>query len=243
MSRSIMIASGKGGTGKSTICVNLGLSLAHAGKKVVLIDLNTGLRCLDILLSMENVALWNIVDVMKGNCSLDTAVLQTEIEENLSLLPGTQEAEPAELTQESLYILIDALKSSFDYILIDCPPGIGKIIEMCSECCDEAIIVTNSNDTALRDADALEDKLLRANMYKRSYILNAVNLELVQRGVELKLADVDERMRCSLLGIIQDDTNIKASTNTGVPIVLKRDSYISQNFAKIVDRLETNGEE
>lgn len=243
MSRSIMIASGKGGTGKSTVCVNLGLTLAHAGKKVVLVDLNTGLRCLDILLSLENYALWNIIDVMKGNCTLDTAVLQTEIEANLSLLPGTQDAMPAELTQESLFVLIDALKSTFDYVLVDCPPGIGKIIEMCAESCDETIIVTNANDTALRDADALEDKLLRTGMFNRAYILNGLNLELVKKGVELTIGEVDERMRCNLLGIIPEDNNIKGSTNSGVPITLKRDSYISKNFAKIVERLETIGEE
>ncbi len=239
MKRAIMIASGKGGTGKSTICINLGLSLAFKGKKVVLLDLNTGLRSLDILMSLENFALWNISDILKGNCSVERALLQCELCPNLMLLPGTQTADPKELSEESLSKLMVTLREDFDYILIDCPPGIGKIIELCAKTCDEAIIVTNANNSALRDADALEDKLLRTGVYNRSYIINSLNYDLIRKGVELKLEDVDERLRCTLIGIIPEDNNIRASTNTGVPIVCKRDSYISDNFDKIADRLDT----
>lgn len=243
MSRAIMIASGKGGTGKSTICINLGLSLAFKGNKVVLLDLNTGLSSLDILMSLENFALWNILDVVKENCSLDRALLECEFCPNLVLLPGTQTLDPKELDEENFSRLIEALRKDHDYILIDCPPGIGKMIELSASAVDEAIIVTNANNSALRDADALEDKLLRMGLYNRSYIINSLNYDLIQIGIELKLEDIDERMRCTLIGIIPEDNNIRASTNTGVPIVCKRDSYISDNFDKIAYRLDTMGDD
>ena len=243
MSRAIMIASGKGGTGKSTICINLGLSLAFKGNKVVLLDLNTGLSSLDILMSLENFALWNILDVVKENCSLDRALLECEFCPNLVLLPGTQTLDPKELDEANFSRLIEALRKDHDYILIDCPPGIGKMIELSANAVDEAIIVTNANNSALRDADALEDKLLRMGLYNRSYIINSLNYDLIQIGIELKLEDIDERMRCTLIGIIPEDNNIRASTNTGVPIVCKRDSYISDNFDKIAYRLDTMGDD
>ena len=153
------------------------------------------------------------------------------------------DARPKELDEENFSRLIEALRKDHDYILIDCPPGIGKMIELCANAVDEAIIVTNANNAALRDADALEDKLLRMGLYNRSYIINSLNYDLIQIGIELKLEDIDERMRCTLIGIIPEDNNIRASTNTGVPIVCKRDSYISDNFDKIAYRLDTMGDD
>lgn len=237
MSRSIMIASGKGGTGKSTVTVNLGLSIALSGKKVVLLDMNTGLRTLDLYLGLENRALFDIGDLVNGICGMENAILGTDVSDNLKLLPGSQKYICDELDEEHLGALIDSLKEEYDYILMDCPPGIGRMVEVCAACADEAIIVTNADYAALRDADALEDKLIRSGIWTRHYILNGLAIDLVEKSAAVDLEDIDSRFRCTMLGIIMYDFNIKASTNQGVPITIKRDTYISKNYDRIAARL------
>ncbi len=232
-----MIASGKGGTGKSTVAVNLGLSLALKGKKVILLDMNTGLRTLDLYLGLENRALFDIGDVLDGICELNGAVLETDVNSNLMLLPGSQRSISEEFDENSIYKLIEQLREEYEYIILDCPPGIGRIIEECTSFSDEAVIVLNADYASLRDADALEDKLIRSGIWERSYILNGLALDLVEKGAAVDLEEIDNRLRCSMLGIVMYDFNIKASTNQGVPITVKRDTYISDNYDRIAERL------
>lgn len=237
MGRVIMIASGKGGTGKSTMTVNLGMSLAFAGYHVLLMDMNTGLRTLDLYLGLENRALFDIGDVISGICGKENAILKFSANENLCLLPGSQKSAEDTLNKDTVCELIDGIRDEYDFILLDCPPGIGEVIDICNEVADEAIIVVNADYAALRDADALEDKLIRNGMYARSYIINGLSISLVEKEVALQSEVIDERMRCEMLGIVLDDINIKASTNQGVPITIKRDTYIAANFDKIAERL------
>ncbi len=232
-----MVASGKGGTGKSTVCVNLGLSLALSGIKVLLLDMNTGLRTLDLYLGLENRALFDIGDVLSGNCGLESAVIETDVSSNLCLLPGTQSYSCEHITADNMADLIEKLDDEYDIVLLDCPPGIGDMIELCAEVSDEAIMVINADYAALRDADALEDRLLRCGVWRRNYILNGLALDLVEKGAVVDIEEIDARLRCAMLGAIMYDFNIKASTNQGVPITIKRDTYIAQNYDRIASRL------
>lgn len=235
MSKSIMIASGKGGTGKSTFAVNLGLTLANEGRSVLLIDMNTGLRTLDLYLGLENRALFNISDVINNICGLENAVLQSDVSEKLMLLPGSQTN--IDIEESSFIPLVQSLNEIFDYVIMDCAPGIGHNVEMCMSCADEAIIVITPDYASLRDADAVEDMLLRNGIFNRSYVLNGVSPELVENNACLSLTEVDGRMKCAMLGMIMDDFNIKASTNAGVPIVVKKDTYIAENYARMAEKL------
>lgn len=237
MGRAIMVASGKGGTGKSTFTVNLGLTLAYEGKKVLLLDMNTGLRTLDLYLGLENRALFDICDVINNICDLETAVLETDICNRLMLLPGSQKHNFGELNELTFSDLLDDLREIFDYIIMDCPPGIGRVVDICMACTDEAIIVTSPNYAALRDADALEDMLIRNGIFERSYVLNGLSPDLIESKACLSMSDVDSRMRCMMLGMIMYDFNIKASTNAGVPITAKRTTYIADNYNRIAARL------
>ncbi|MBQ0004480.1 MAG: AAA family ATPase [Clostridiales bacterium] len=237
MGRKIMIASGKGGTGKSTFAVNLGLTLAYEGRSVLLIDMNTGLRTLDLYLGLENRALFNISDVLNNICGLESAVLQTDLSERLMLLPGSQVNNSSDIDESNLLPLIESLSEIFDYIIMDCAPGIGYNVELCMACSDEAIIVINPDYASLRDADALEDLLLRNGVFNRSYVLNGISPDLIENNACLTMNEVDERMKCAMLGMILYDFNIKASTNAGVPITVKRDTYIAENYARIAERL------
>lgn len=237
MSRKVMIASGKGGTGKSMAAINLACSLAHRGERVILVDLCCGMRTLELYLGLEYKALWDICDVINGTCELATAVLPVEGAWGLFFLPATQKCSYPELDSASFKALLDRLSMMFSYIIMDCPPGAGSLVELASECCDEAILVLTPDYAALRDAEVIEDMLLSHEVMSRRYIVNMVSSELLEKGSGIPIAELDRGLRCSPLGIIPFDNNIRASLAEGVPIVMKRDSYIAENFEKMAERL------
>lgn len=237
MAKTIMIASGKGGTGKSMVAINLAASVSYTNKRAVVIDMSNGMRTLDIYMGLEYKAIWDICDVINGTCALSDALLRSNAVSDLYLLPATQKREYEEITEESLYALIDELKKEFDYIFLDCPTGVGHQFDCIIDVADISVLVITPDYVSLRTADILEDLIIRGGIADRKYIVNAMNTELRSNGSELSLNEIDQRMKSKLIGMIPFDNNIRASLLEGVPIVAKRNTYISDNFEKIVERL------
>ena len=121
MSEVIVITSGKGGVGKTTTTANVGTGLAKEGKKVVLIDTDIGLRNLDVVMGLENRIVYNLVDVVEGNCRIKQAMIKDKKYPNLFLLPSAQTRDKTSVTPEQMSKLVEELKSEFDYIILDCP--------------------------------------------------------------------------------------------------------------------------
>lgn len=237
MATTFYITSGKGGTGKSTFTVNLGLTFALKGKKVILLDMNMGMRDLDLYVGVQNNAIFDVYDVIMRTCEPDDAILNSEINKNLYIIPAHQGKDWIDISKGDVHELIGHLNKSFDVIIMDGAPGINSAVEICVEAADQIIMVTTPDYAAIRDADALEDFLIRKEIFNRHYIVNRVMPELEQTGCEPKLSEIDNRFRSELLGVIMEDKNIRASCNVGIPIVLKRDTYIAKNFDRIADRL------
>lgn len=237
MATTFYITSGKGGTGKSTFTANLGLTFAIKGKKVILLDMNMGMRDLDLYIGVQNNAIFDVYDVIMRTCEPDDAILNSGINKNLFIIPAHQGKEWIDISMEDINELIDHLAKSFDIIIMDGAPGINSAVDICVEAANHVIMITTPDYAAIRDADALEDFLIRKEIFNRHYIVNKVMPELEQTGCEPKLSEIDGRFRSELLGVIMDDRNIRASCNLGIPIVLKRNTYISKNFDKIADRL------
>lgn len=237
MSKTVMIASGKGGTGKSMVAINLAASIAYAGKRVVVLDMCHGLRVLDLYLGLELRALWDMCDVINNTCTLEDALIPVGSVNGMYMMAATQKCEYDELNADSLYALVSELGNRFDYVILDCPPGIGRLIDASIECSDIAVTVVTPDYAALRDADALEEKLLRGGIMERRYIVNCMSTDLKAKGAGVPIKDIDRGFRCRPLGMIPLDSNIRASIAEGVPIVVKRDSYIAANFDKIAARL------
>ena len=151
MSEVIVITSGKGGVGKTTTTANLGVGLAIRGKKVVLIDTDTGLRNLDLLLGLERRIVYTLVDVVQKRVNYGQALVRHKKYTNLFLLPTSQVADKTAIEPEQMLELVEAMKSEFDYILIDCPAGIEQGYETAVIGADWAIVVTNPEISAVRD--------------------------------------------------------------------------------------------
>ena len=124
MSEVIVITSGKGGVGKTTTAANLGAGLAMADKKTVMVDTDIGLRNLDVVIGLENRIVYNLVDVIEGNCRLKQALIRDKRYTNLFLLPAAQTRDKSSVEPEQMVKLCDDLRKEFDYVLLDCPAGI-----------------------------------------------------------------------------------------------------------------------
>lgn len=235
--RVITILSGKGGTGKTTVASNLGLTLAVRGYKTLLVDMNMGQRSLDLVLGVQNQAIYDIRDVILRTCPPETAILETEYSVNLFVLPTFQGEGIEEIHEEEIEVLISFLREHYEYIILDGGPGMGKALSLALADADTAVIVTTPDYVAVREAEALENHLIRRFDGNRHYLLNRMFPELERSGCEPTVTEIDQRFRCELLGTITEDMNIRASFGIGVPIVAKRDTYIAENFNRIVDRL------
>lgn len=142
MSEVIVITSGKGGVGKTTAAANLGTALAAADKKTVMVDTDIGLRNLDVVMGLENRIVYNLVDVIEGNCRLKQALIRDKRLSNLYLLPAAQTRDKSAVEPEQMIKLCETLRKEFDYILLDSPAGIEQGFKNAVSGADRAIVVT-----------------------------------------------------------------------------------------------------
>lgn len=219
MSEVIVITSGKGGVGKTTTSANLGTGLALLDKKVVIIDTDIGLRNLDVVMGLENRIVYNLVDVIEGNCRYKQALIKDKRHPNLFLLPSAQTRDKTAVTPEQMKKLVDTLKDEFDYILLDCPAGIEQGFKNAIAGADRALIVTTPEVSAIRDADRIVG-LLEANEIKNyQLIINKIRMDMVSKGEMMSIDDVIEILAVDLIGAVPDDKDIVISTNQGEPLV------------------------
>ena len=215
----IVVTSGKGGVGKTTTCANVGTGLADLGKRVLLIDTDIGLRNLDVVMGLENRIVYNLVDVAEGKCRAKQAMIRDKRHPSLYLLPSAQTRDKTSVKPEQMVKIINQLKSSFDYIILDCPAGIEQGFKNAIAAADRALVVTTPEVSAIRDADRIIG-LLEANSYdKIDLIINRLRFDMIKRGDMMSSSDVVDILSIPLIGIIPDDENVVISTNQGEPLV------------------------
>lgn len=218
MSEVIVITSGKGGVGKTTTSANIGIGLATLGKKVVLIDTDIGLRNLDVVMGLENRIVYNLVDVIEGQCRIKQALIRDKRYQGLYLLPSAQSRDKSAVTPGQMKKLTAHLKEQFDYVILDCPAGIEQGFQNAISGADRAIVVTTPEISAIRDADRIVG-LLEANEFtKIDLIVNKLRLDMIKRGDMMSVEDVVDILAIPLIGAIPDDENIVISTNQGEPL-------------------------
>ena len=218
-SRVITVTSGKGGVGKTTTTANLGSALAMQGKKVTVIDTDIGLRNLDAVLGLENRIVYDIVDVVEGQCRLRQALIKDRRLPDFYLLPAAQTRDKNAITSVQMEQLCQQLRQEFDYIIIDSPAGIEQGFRNAIVGADEILIVTNPEMASVRDADRIIGLVEAAGKPEPRLIINRLRAEMVRRGDMLDVADVLEVLGIDLVGIIPEDEMIIVATNKGEPIV------------------------
>ena len=232
MGEVIVITSGKGGVGKTTTTANIGIGLSSAGKKVLVIDTDLGLRNLDVVLGLENRIVYNLVDVIESKCRLKQAVIKDTRFENLYLLPSAQTRDKTSVSPEQMKKLIDELKDDYDFILLDCPAGIKNAIAGAQR----SIVVTTPEVSSIRDADRIIGLLEASGIRKNELLINRLRVDMVRRGDMMSVEDVTEILAIDLLGVIPDDESVVVATNQGEPVV-GEDSLAGKCYQNICRRL------
>jgi len=231
------VVSGKGGSGKTMFASNLACVLAMRGQRVLLIDMNTGLRNLDICLGVENQVIFDLADAINGVCAINKALIPDRRFDALYLLSASQNYEKAAIKAAHMKKLCAKLSDRFDHIIIDTPSGLGEDFQAAIAPADSAVIVLTQEFAAVRGCDSIDLRLREAGIKKRFSVVNKVRSEYAMSGFFPSLAEISESLRIQMAGIIQEDLNINIAMNNGVPVVCKTDSYICKNFEKICERI------
>lgn len=225
MARKIVLTSGKGGVGKTTITANLGMCLARLGKRVVLVDVDIGLNNLDVVTGIENKIIFDIVDVIEGKCRVKQALVQDISLPNLYVMPSAHSYNKARVTAENVKKVVDILAEYFDFVLIDCPAGIDEPFKRAVCGADEALVVVTAHISSLRDADKVLAELPSFSIYQKSIIVNRVRGDMVMDKEMLAPSKISEILSTSLSGVIPEDDSITTCLSLGKMVSRDSESY------------------
>ncbi len=244
MARIIVVTSGKGGVGKTTSSAALSMGLALRGHRTAVIDFDIGLRNLDLIMGCERRVVYDFVNVINGEASLNQALIKDKRCENLFVLPASQTRDKDALTLEGVERVLNELSESFDYIVCDSPAGIERGAHLAMYFADDAIVVTNPEVSSVRDSDRmlglLASKSRRAEQNQepiREYLLlTRYSPQRVKLGEMLSVDDVQEILSLHLLGVIPESKAVLNASNSGNPVVIDEESDAGQAYLDVVAR-------
>lgn len=237
--KAIVVTSGKGGVGKTTTTANVGAALAKLGEKVAVIDVDVGLRNLDVVMGLESRVVYDLIDVIEGRCKLRQALIKDKRIEGLALLPASQTKDKDSLDSEKFKILVRQLveEEGFDRVLLDSPAGIEKGFQTAAAPAEGALIVVNPEVSSVRDADRIVG-LLEARGIRENYlVINRLKPKMVAKGDMLSVDDVVEILGVKPIGIVPDDEGVVVANNAGEPMVLKNGTLASRAFMEVAQRI------
>ena len=206
MARKIVITSGKGGVGKTTVCCNLAVQLARRGYRVIVCDLDFGLNNADVVLGVENRALYDVLDAVEGRCRAKQALVSHPRYPTLYVLSSNRVLERY-ISPQAIRLILDTLLPQFDFILIDSPAGIEDGFHRAASCAEEALLVTTPHISALRDADRVAGILKSYQFSSVGLIVNQVRRER-RRGGMLAPDEIASALRLPLTGVVAEDDKL-----------------------------------
>ena len=212
--RKIVVTSGKGGVGKTAVCCNLGVQLARRGRRVIVCDLDFGLNNADVVLGVENRAVYDITDAIEGRCRPKQALIGHPRYPALSVLASGRAAERY-ISPQAIRLILDTLAPQFDYILIDSPAGIEEGFHRAAACAEEALLVTTPHISALRDADRVAGILKSYRFTRAELVVNRVRKDFFRHGEILSPNEIAELLRMPLLAVIAEEDKVQLENIVG----------------------------
>ncbi|CED71888.1 septum site-determining protein MinD (cell division inhibitor MinD) [Aliivibrio wodanis] len=246
MARIVVVTSGKGGVGKTTSSSAIASGLALAGKKTAVIDFDIGLRNLDLIMGCERRVVYDFVNVINGEATLNQALIKDKRVGNLFILPASQTRDKDALTKDGVRRVFDELIAmNFDFIICDSPAGIEAGALMALYFADEAIITTNPEVSSVRDSDRilgiLDSKSRRAEEslepVQQHLLLTRYCPTRVNQGEMLSVGDVEEILNIPLLGVIPESQSVLNASNKGIPVIFDEESNAGSAYQDAVNRL------
>ena len=208
MARKIVVTSGKGGVGKTTIAAYLSAQLSKKGERVVLCDADFGLNNVDVTTGVENYVTYDIVDVIEGRCRAKQALVRHPDFPNLYVLTSSHSAPERYVSPQAFKLVLDQLAPQFDFILIDCPAGIDEGFHRAVASADEALVVATPHISSLRDADKVITLLKSYELKQVSLVVNKVRGDFLWKGESLSPEQISELLKTPLLGVLPEEYGI-----------------------------------
>ena len=244
MAKIIVVTSGKGGVGKTTSSAAISSGLAMRGHKTVVIDFDIGLRNLDIIMGCERRVVYDFINVINGEASLNQALIKDKRIPGLFILPASQTRDKDALTIEGVQKIFDELSQEFEFIVCDSPAGIEAGALMAMYFADHAIVVTNPEVSSVRDSDRilgiLASKTKRAiegrAPIQEHLLLTRYDPERVEKGEMLSVQDVKDILAIPLIGIIPESKSVLKASNTGTPVILDENSDAGPAYQDAIAR-------
>ena len=245
MAKIIVVTSGKGGVGKTTTSASFSTGLALRGHKTAVIDFDVGLRNLDLIMGCERRVVYDLINVIQGEASLNQALIKDKQCPELYVLAASQTRDKDALTLEGVKKILDDLAAmDFEYIICDSPAGIETGALMAMHFADEALVVTNPEVSSVRDSDRilgmLSSKTQRAidggDPIKEHLLITRYNPSRVDQGQMLSLEDIQDILRIRLIGVIPESETVLQASNQGVPAVHMQGSDVSEAYKDVIDR-------
>ena len=236
MGTAIVIASGKGGTGKTTCTAAIGSALAMLGHRTLCLDCDVGLRNLDLALGLTDGALWDFSDVMGGGADLETAVVPHPVIENLFFLAAPSELEPREIDGERFAALVGELCEDYEYVLMDSPAGLGPGFRLAASSARMGIIVSTGDASSLRDGQKTALELRRLGVDKLRLIVNRVQPRQL-KYVKTSIDDIIDVIGARLLGLVSEDESVALAANLEKPLMIFGARLAFDQFLRIARRL------
>jgi septum site-determining protein MinD len=244
LARIIVVTSGKGGVGKTTTSAAIAMGLAKKGHKTAVIDFDVGLRNLDLIMGCERRVVYDFVNVINNEATINQALIRDKRCNQLYILPASQTRDKDALSLEGVGKVLDELSKSFKYIVCDSPAGIEKGANLAMYFADDAFVVTNPEVSSVRDSDRmlgiLASKSRRAEKgeepIKEYLLLTRYSPDRVKLGEMLSVDDVQDILSLHLLGVIPESRDVLNSSNAGIPIILEEKSDAGQAYNDIVCR-------
>ncbi len=236
MGTAYVIASGKGGTGKTSFTAGVGAAMACAGHKTLCIDADIGLRNLDIVLGMTDRVLMTFADVIAGRCALERAAVPHPRLPNLFLLTAPMGRDAKTIAPQEMRVLVASAKESFDFCLIDAPAGLGSGFHLAAAGADCAVIVTTTDSSSLRDAQRAVLELSDYAFRARHLAVNRVEKKLL-RQLHRTIDDAIDAAGLPLIGVIPEDPRVRLATNRETPLLLTENKGAAKAYANIARRL------
>ena len=245
MAKIIVVTSGKGGVGKTTTSASFSTGLALRGHKTAVIDFDVGLRNLDLIMGCERRVVYDLINVIQGEATLNQALIKDKQCPNLFVLAASQTRDKDALTKEGVEkILTDLAAMEFEYIVCDSPAGIETGALMAMHFADEALIVTHPEVSSVRDSDRilgmLASKTKRAidgsEPIKEHLLITRYNPSRVDQGQMLSIDDIKDILRIKLIGVIPESESVLQASNQGVPAVHMEGSDVSEAYKDVIDR-------
>ena len=233
MGRLIAVTSGKGGAGKSSVSVHLATALSQMSNKVLIVDLDAGMRCLDIMLGVSDKMVFDLNDVLKGDKTLNESAINVAYGNgNLHFLgaPLKGKIDPLKLSD-----FVSSATEEYDFVILDFPAGaVDELYSALPKYC-EVLVVANADAVALRDAAVMGADLKELNFMSVRLILNRVSFDNMRRGITANIDEVIDLSEIRLMGIVPQSMDVYMSCCSGQ--ALNKKCRAAKAFLRIAKRV------